>query len=403
MTSGTQGSRERNKQRREPEARVFVPIEWLQPGMRADCDVYAGLTRLLAEGTIITAGMLLSLKSRNILQIEVRLGSTLAQAPGLPHGQQAALMQRERLWQDAEAIYEQHGIALAVNPRLINEATQLTRALFQQLRESGSFNPLELKPLAVEMVGQYLARRELPVKLLERQTPDAYLYRHGINSALLCLSIARDWTSDAEELEALVLAAMLHDSGLARLEDSLLLKPGPLDDSEWRQVRQHTHWGEQLARPALAEGPARSIIASHHERIDGRGYPDQLSGVTIDRLARLGAICDVYDALTANRSYQRRHNFSRAIDIIVHGAGSQFDTALVHQFIRRTGRFPVGTFVQLSSGAIGAVKQVNTDALWRPVVAVVLDSSGAELPPGLDLDLRLNEEQFIIGIIEEDA
>ena len=371
--------------------------------MRVDCDVYAGLTRLLAEGTEITSGILYSLKSRNILQIEVRPDSILAQAPQLTAKLQPEFNKTQLLLRDADAIFAQHGIKLAVDPELLVQGEHLIQDVFAGIRQSGGIDAERLQPFAGEVVRQLSESPGHAVKLLDIFSTSLYLHRHSINVALFFLSLAKDWYASPEELEQLVMGALLHDAGLARVDEQVLSRPGPLTEVEWEAVREHPQWGEKLVKPVLPEGPVRSIVSGHHERLDGSGYPWQKQGVAIDRLARLASVCDVYDSLTSVRPYKPRLNFSRAIDIVVHGAGTEFDPALVHLFIRKTGRFPIGTFVQLSNGQIGAVKRINSDALWRPVVAVVMDSAGKLTPPAEELDLRKAPEIFILGILDENS
>jgi HD-GYP domain-containing protein (c-di-GMP phosphodiesterase class II) len=383
----------------DEDRRVFIPIEWLQPGCRVDCDVFSGTTRLLAEGTPVTSGMLIALKNRNIIQIEVKPGSALALAPALPPGIEAGTRYYSSLQQDADQIYHEHGIATAVDPQLLEEGTDLVEELFTSCRASGSLDIAQVQPLVRELVAQYTGNSDKPVKLLDLDRFDRYTYRHAVNVALLYITIAKDWCILREQLEELVLAAMLHDIGKVRIDLAIIDKRGALTDEEWEIVCQHPAWGAEIIQQKLPGGPGLSIVYSHHERLDGSGYPDRLLGFAIDQHARLAAVCDVYDALTTTRSYKGKLDFSRAIDILVHGAGTLFDPALVHQFIRHTGRFPVGTFVQLSSGYVGVVKRVNTDALWRPMVALVLNCAGDFLAPGADLDLRRHEELFITGII----
>jgi HD-GYP domain-containing protein (c-di-GMP phosphodiesterase class II) len=387
------------EQQADEDQRVFIPIEWLQPGTPVESDIYSGTTRLLAAGSVITAGILIALKSRNINQVEVRRSSELAKAPALPPELELGSQWYPHLHKDANAIYREHGIATAVDPDLLEEGTLLVEELFNSYRQHGTLETGRAMPLVKELVRQYSDNQDKPVKLLDLDRYDRYTYRHSINVALLYITIAIDWCILREHLEELVLAAMLHDAGKARIDSAVLNKRGPLTDAEWEQVCHHPEWGMEMVGAQLDNEPCRSIILGHHERLDGSGYPGKQLGFGIDQYARLAAVCDIYDALTTTRSYKGKLDFSRAIDILVHGAGTLLDPALVHQFIRCTGRFPIGTFVRLNTGDVGVVKHINTDALWRPVVALVMDSTGAFLRPGGDVDLRLLEKFFITGII----
>ncbi|ACO46909.1 HD domain-containing phosphohydrolase [Deinococcus deserti] len=135
-------------------------------------------------------------------------------------------------------------------------------------------------------------------------------------------------------LDDLRQGAYLHDLGKLNIPDRVLLKPGPLDENEWALMRQHTVTGENLARrvPGVTSG-ALSVIRSHHERWDGRGYPDGLQSENIPLLARLFALVDVFDALTHDRPYHAAIPAAEALELLRAGEGTQFDPALLQTFL----------------------------------------------------------------------
>lgn len=138
-------------------------------------------------------------------------------------------------------------------------------------------------------------------------------------------------TADLDDLRQ---GAYLHDLGKLNIPDRVLLKPGPLDENEWALMRQHTVTGENLARrvPGVTPG-ALGVIRSHHERWDGRGYPDGLRGESIPLLARLFALVDVFDALTHDRPYHAAIAVPEALNMLRDAAGTQFDPALLEVFL----------------------------------------------------------------------
>ena len=136
--------------------------------------------------------------------------------------------------------------------------------------------------------------------------------------------------ADAELVRA---AAELHDVGKLALPESILLKPGPLDDDEWRLVRQHTLVGERIIAAADGLGEVAKAVRSTHERWDGTGYPDGLAGERIPFTSRLITICDAYDAMTAPRPYTAALTQQEAIDELARNAGTQFDPNLVELFV----------------------------------------------------------------------
>lgn len=151
-----------------------------------------------------------------------------------------------------------------------------------------------------------------------------------------------------EILRMIVRSAPLHDIGKVAIPDSVLLKPGRLTEEEWSIMKRHCEYGENALRQAVEALPPGSksylyygmeIAGAHHERWDGSGYPRGLAGEAIPLSARLMAIADVYDALISQRVYKPAMPHAEAVEMIVAGAGSHFDPAMVNAFLGVAGRF----------------------------------------------------------------
>ena len=138
----------------------------------------------------------------------------------------------------------------------------------------------------------------------------------------------------AQELTELKHGASLHDLGKLTIPDTVLLKPGRLDADEWAIMQTHAHNGYEIAAriPTLSR-PALEVIRHHHERWDGTGYPDRLAGSDIPLLARIFAVCDVYDALTHERPYKHAWTHEEALNEVQAQAGRQFDPQIVAAFL----------------------------------------------------------------------
>ena len=131
---------------------------------------------------------------------------------------------------------------------------------------------------------------------------------------------------------------LLHDVGKIGIPDRILLKPGSLSEAERRLMRTHTLLGEQLlGGVALLQGEGLRVVRSHHERWDGRGYPDGLAGEEIAPGARIFAVADALDAITSDRPYRRAGEWETAVDELRRGAGRQFDAKVVEAFLEREG------------------------------------------------------------------
>jgi response regulator RpfG family c-di-GMP phosphodiesterase len=138
---------------------------------------------------------------------------------------------------------------------------------------------------------------------------------------------------DRGQLRKLDLAAKLHDVGKVGVPEAILHKQGPLDPEEDRIIREHPVIGERVLRPIIRSRAILAAIRSHHERLDGGGYPDGLAGDAIPKLARIITIADCYDALTTSRAYREPSPAAEALDLLRAGAGTQFEPAFVEAFV----------------------------------------------------------------------
>ena len=173
------------------------------------------------------------------------------------------------------------------------------------------------------------------MQALEEREPE--LREHVADVAHLARAVADELGIGGEDLDEVVRAAELHDVGKVAVPDAILHKPGPLTDSEWGAMRQHTIVGDRIisAAPAL-QGVAR-LVRSSHERYDGMGYPDRLMGEEIPLGARIVTVCDAFNAMTTNRPYRIAVSPGEALEEIERCSGRQFDPMVVDAFTRVVG------------------------------------------------------------------
>jgi HD-GYP domain-containing protein (c-di-GMP phosphodiesterase class II) len=126
----------------------------------------------------------------------------------------------------------------------------------------------------------------------------------------------------------------MHDVGKLAVPSSILNKPGPLDEEEWRIMRQHPEWGDRLAEKLHLPDVVRSVVRHHHERWDGSGYPDGLGERAIPLVARMLCVVDVYDALTTERSYRHALTRDEALSVMQTESGSTLDPSIYRTFRR---------------------------------------------------------------------
>lgn len=164
------------------------------------------------------------------------------------------------------------------------------------------------------------------------RAPATGLEEHAARVAHLAVLTAHQLRVPDADVERIHLAALLHDVGKTAIPDSLLLKPGALDALEWELMRTHTLIGERIVSGAAPLAHTAGLVRSSHERFDGDGYPDGLSGNQIPQGSRIIAVCDAFDAMTNDRSYRRAVSSVHALLELRRSAGTQFDLAVVNAF-----------------------------------------------------------------------
>jgi diguanylate cyclase (GGDEF)-like protein/putative nucleotidyltransferase with HDIG domain len=157
--------------------------------------------------------------------------------------------------------------------------------------------------------------------------------QHSEQVVALAGAVARRLNLDGEEVERIAAAALLHDIGKVAVPDSILSKPGPLNDDEWAIMREHTVVGERILRAVPGLGPVARMVRHGHERFDGAGYPDHLRGEEIPLGARIVLACDAYDAMTSERPYRAALSHTDAVAELQAGAGTQFDPRVVDALV----------------------------------------------------------------------
>lgn len=164
---------------------------------------------------------------------------------------------------------------------------------------------------------------------------DTYTKGHSTSVSRFSEALARAINLPEKEINRITLGALLHDVGKIGIPENVLRKEGPLSDEEWAIMKQHPDIGvEKVLRPNVSLKDLIPIVKYHHERIDGRGYPDGLKGDEIPLAAKIVAIADTYHALTSDRPYRRGMSIEQAISILEEGAGTQWDADLTRTFIQ---------------------------------------------------------------------
>ena len=250
----------------------------------------------------------------------------------------------------------------------------------------------KLKEGVDAMVDSVLRNPSAFTWLKEMKRRDSYVYHHALGCSIWAASFGRHLGLEKKELQTLALGGLLCDVGKIRLPPELLTKQEVLTDREVVLVRQHVEHGlEILAQVEGISPKIIEIVATHHERHDGSGYPRGLAGSDIPIYGRIMGLVDSYEAMTTVRPYAKSRAPHKAVAELYEHRGGWYQAELVEQFIQTSGIYPIGTLVELTSGEVGVITAVHSLKRLRPSVMVLLDQDKMPLPKFRTLDLSLDE------------
>lgn len=260
------------------------------------------------------------------------------------------------------------------------------------------------KPVSMEEACSLVQQVEMSItrnagtllSMIRIKTADDYTYMHSIAVCAYMIRLGQQLSLPPAQIQQAGMAGLLHDIGKIGTPAAILNKPGKLTDEEFSIVRQHPEIGYSLL---LNGGPqdvhVNDVALHHHEKFDGSGYPHCLAGQEISLLSRMGAVCDVYDALTSNRSYKSGSEPGQAIRIMLNSDG-HFDPRIREAFIKSIGIFPCGSCVMMESGRLAIVVDQN-DVLLAPRVKIFFSTkSGTRIPVEIiDLSKKNTHDRII--------
>ncbi len=265
-----------------------------------------------------------------------------------------------------------------------NKASVLVKTSMEDILLGNAVNEDSIKENITHTVESIVRNPDAMMWLSRLSTKDDHTSKHSINTCILSVTFGRYIGIPKKELEKLAIAALMHDIGKLKIPTEILHKPGALTAEEIKIVRRHPINSRNLLMSAGNYFMnAVDVAYSHHERLDGSGYPRKLLAPQISPFARMLAIIDTYDSMTTEQVYRLEMSPFETLKFLNANKTTLFDEQLTKLFIRLIGVFPVGSVVELTSGQIGIVITSNREDNLRPKILVMLDRN--KLPVDRDI------------------
>ncbi|MEO8542325.1 MAG: HD-GYP domain-containing protein [Burkholderiaceae bacterium] len=270
--------------------------------------------------------------------------------------------------------------------------------MFQEARMGNTVDAAGVADLVEEISNSVARNTSALISLARLKTVDDYTYMHSVAVCAMMIALARQLNLSDAEVRSAGIAGLLHDVGKMLVPLEILNKPGKLTDAEFTLVKDHPAKGHAFLVESRNIDPiALDLCLHHHEKMDGSGYPKGLKGDAISLYAKMGAVCDVYDAITSNRPYKAGWDPSESLRQMGLWANGHFDLPVFQAFAKTLGIYPVGSLVRLNSGRIGVVIEQSKSTLTLPVVKVfyVIATKERIVPLVSDLSVRGVNERII--------
>ncbi|MBS0422915.1 MAG: HD-GYP domain-containing protein [Proteobacteria bacterium] len=266
--------------------------------------------------------------------------------------------------------------------KIQNKAKEAVTSMFNDVR-MGKALEIEGAESLVEEINQSMERNPNALLTLTRlRSVNEYTYMHSVAVCMLMVALGKRLGLDEAQVRQAGTAGLLHDIGKMVIPNEVLNKPGKLTDEEFVIMKSHPERGWEILKSCYqAHETSLDVCLHHHERVDGKGYPKKISGEALTLFARMGAVCDVYDAISSDRCYKAAWSPAESIRKMASWKDGHFDETVFQAFVKTIGIYPSGTLLKLKSGRLGVVMEQSTKKLTTPIVKIFFSTrTNAHIP-----------------------
>jgi putative nucleotidyltransferase with HDIG domain len=326
----------------------------------------------------------------------------------IPEGQ-AAVSEAEseahveaELMQAASAKREVAPVSTAVEieraTKICLQSKQAVISMFQEARMGKAIDVGGAQLMVEEITDSVSRNPGALISLARLKTADDYTYMHSVAVCAMMVALAKQLGLDEAATRTAGLAGLLHDLGKAAMPMDVLNKPGKLTDAEFSIIKSHPEEGHRMLLTGENVDPlVLDVCLHHHEKTDGSGYPKGLKDTEISLFAKMGAVCDVYDAITSNRPYKLGWDPAESLRRMAEWSNGHFDPKIFQAFVKSLGIYPIGSLVKLTSGRLGVVVEQTGKSLTTPCVKVFFStkSNMRIVPEIIDLSRPEGHEKIV--------
>jgi putative nucleotidyltransferase with HDIG domain len=275
---------------------------------------------------------------------------------------------------------------------------KIVRNVLEDVRAGKMFNSGAVKNVAENIAELTMRHKGVLSSVTKLKKHDDYTFQHSMNVSVYAASLAAHLGMDKAEVERIANAGILHDVGKMFVPSDVLNKPGKLTDDEFAVMKQHVQYGYDFLKKQGLPPDMLRLAYEHHERYDGSGYPQGLKDSDISIEGKIGAVVDIYDAITSDRVYHKGMEAPSALKLMFKWADSHINKKIFEFFVMNIGIYPVGSLILMSNNELAVVAKTNINKPTQPVVLVFADAKGGRIPlKAIDLSKNTVKEHRIMG------
>jgi len=269
---------------------------------------------------------------------------------------------------------------------IYSESVKIIGSVLDDIRAGKMFNDGAVKNVAENIAEITRRNRGVLASVTKLKKHDDYTFQHSMNVSIYAASLASHLGMSEQEVERIANAGLLHDVGKMLVPSKVLNKPGKLSDEEFIVMKNHVQFGYEYLKKQNIPADMLRLAYEHHERYDGSGYPNGLKDDQISIEGKIGAVVDIYDAITSDRVYHKGMEPPSALKLMFKWADSHINKKVFEFFVMNIGIYPVGSIVVMNTGDVGMVGKTNLNKPTEPVVLLFMNKKGEPYPvKSLDL------------------